>query len=359
MKKKLYLLLFGLLLVVVSMQGQTVIPKSIYETKPEDPEAYYFIPENYNLKIGDKSDVSDALQRAINQVKTEKNYGVLFIPEGKYRISKTIYIPPAIRLIGYGKNRPEFILSKNSPGYQKGNSTDNGKTYNYMFWFTGNLVTDGQRPIDANAGTFYSAISNINFTIEDGNPNAIALRAHFAQHGFVSHSVINAGKGKAGMYDVGNEMENVYFIGGDYGVMANRTSPGWPMMMIDLLFEGQRSAAILANHSDLTIVNMEVKDTPIAIEMKQGVFNRIYLEEGYLTNVDRGVVVGVDYNAHNQLNIVNTYCNNVKVAVDLAHGEDIVSANYRNYHIKNLTSGLIVDDLNDDSNYETVYYMVP
>jgi hypothetical protein len=359
MKKKLYLLLFGLLLVVVSMQGQTVIPKSIYETKPEDPEAYYFIPENYNLKIGDKSDVSDALQRAINQVKTEKNYGVLFIPEGKYRISKTIYIPPAIRLIGYGKNRPEFILSKNSPGYQKGNSTDNGKTYNYMFWFTGNLVTDGQRPIDANAGTFYSAISNINFTIEDGNPNAIALRAHFAQHGFVSHSVINAGKGKAGMYDVGNEMENVYFIGGDYGVMANRTSPGWPMMMIDLLFEGQRSAAILANHSDLTIVNMEVKDTPIAIEMKQGVFNRIYLEEGYLTNVDRGVVVGVDYNAHNQLNIVNTYCNNVKVAVDLAHGEDIVSANYRNYHIKNLTSGLIVDDLNDDSNYETVYDIVP
>lgn len=359
MKGRLHLLMCGLLFVVAAMQGQTVITGSIYETRPDDADAYYFIPENYDFKAGGKSDVSDALQTAINQVKREKNFGVLFIPEGKYKISRTIYIPPAIRLIGYGKNRPEFILTKNSPGFQKKNSTDNDETYNYMFWFTGNLVTESQRPADANAGTFYSAISNINFTIEDGNPNAIALRTHFAQHGFINHSVINAGKGKAGMYDVGNEMENIYIIGGDYGVMANRTSPGWPMMMIDLLFEGQRSAAILANHSDLTIVNMEVKNTPIAIEMKQGAFNRIYLEEGYFTDVDRGVVVGVDYYANNQLNIVNTYCNNVKVAVDLTDSEDIVRANTRNYHIKNLTSGLIVSDLNNNSKYETVYDIVP
>lgn len=359
MKGRLHLILCSLLLVAMSIQGQTVITSSMYETRPADDDAYYFIPENYDFKSDGKTDVSDALQTAINQVKTERNFGVLFIPEGKYKISKTIYIPPAIRLIGYGKNRPEFILTKNSPGYQKGNSIEGAEAYNYMFWFTGNLVTENQRPTDATAGTFYSAISNIDFTIEDGNPNAIALRAHFAQHGFVSHSVINAGKGKAGMYDVGNEMENVYFIGGDYGVMANRTSPGWPMMMIDLLFEGQRNAAILANHSDLTIVNMEVKNTPIAIEMKQGVFNRIYLEDGFLTNVEKGVVVGVDYNAHNQLNIVNTYCNNVKVAVDIPYGEDVVSTNVRNYYIKNLTSGLIVDDLNDNSKYETVYDIVP
>lgn len=270
MKGKIRLLIFGLLLFTISLQGQTVNTKSVYDSKPVDSDAYYFTPENYDFKLDGKSDVSDALQKAINQVKVEKNFGVLFIPEGKYKISKTIYIPPAIRLIGYGKERPEFILSKNTPGFQKPNSSDNSNPYNYMFWFTGNLVTEKSRPSDATAGTFYSGISNINFKIEDGNPNAIALRAHFAQHGFVSHSVINTGKGKAGMYDVGNEMENVYFIGGEYGVMANRTSPGWPMMMIDLLFESQRNAAILANQSDLTIVNMEVKNTPVAIEMKEG-----------------------------------------------------------------------------------------
>ena len=50
-------------------------------------------------------DVSDALQAAINQVKKERNFGILFIPEGKYKISKTIYIPGAIRLIGYGEKQ--------------------------------------------------------------------------------------------------------------------------------------------------------------------------------------------------------------------------------------------------------------
>lgn len=359
MKGKIRLLICGLLLFTISVQGQTVNTKSVYDSKPVDSDAYYFTPENYGFKFDEKSDLSDALQKAINQVKTEKNFGVLFIPEGKYRISKTIYIPPAIRLIGYGKERPEFILSKNTPGFQKPNSSDNSNPYNYMFWFTGNLVTENSRPGDATAGTFYSGISNINFKIEDGNPNAIALRAHFAQHGFVSHSIINAGKGKAGMYDVGNEMENVYFIGGEYGVMANRTSPGWPMMMIDLLFEGQRNAAILANQSDLTIVNMEVKNSPVAIEMKEGVYNRIYLEDSFLTNVNKGIVVGVDYNAHNQLNIVNTYCNNVKVAVDLVNEEDVVSENTKNFLIQNLTSGLIVNNLNDDSKYQTVYNIVP
>lgn len=91
-------------------------------------------------------DVSDALQAAINQVKKEKNFGILFIPEGKYKISKTIYIPTAIRLIGYGKNRPEFILAKNSPGFQEEVADDKGKA-KYMFWFTGAVVKEGEKPV--------------------------------------------------------------------------------------------------------------------------------------------------------------------------------------------------------------------
>ncbi len=186
--------------------------KSVYTLKFNDAEAFYFTPETYNIKADGKTDVSDELQKAINQVKTEKNFGILFIPEGKYKISKTIYIPKAIRLIGYGKNRPEFILGKNSPGFQAAEEK-------YMFWFTGNMVSEGDRPQDANPGTFYSAISNIDFTIEDGNPDAVALRTHYAQHSFVSHSVIQIGNGKAGISQLGNELEDVQFIGGDYGIV--------------------------------------------------------------------------------------------------------------------------------------------
>ena len=100
------------------MQLYAVQQNSIYTLKPNDPEAFYFTPENYQIKADGKMDVSDALQAAINQVKKEKNFGILFIPEGKYKISKTIYVPGSIRLIGYGKKRPEFILAKNSPGFQ-------------------------------------------------------------------------------------------------------------------------------------------------------------------------------------------------------------------------------------------------
>ena len=206
--------------------------ESVYTLKFNDPEAYFFTSENYNIKADGKTDVSDELQRAINQVKTEKNFGILFIPEGKYKISKTIYIPAAIRLIGYGEKRPEIILGKNSPGYQLEDDTDE----NYMIWFTGGIVSQGGQPRDAGAGTFYSAISNIDFTIEDGNPTAVALRTHFAQHGFVSHSKINIGKGKAGISEVGNEMENVQFLGGDYGIITGPTSPSWPMMMVATCF---------------------------------------------------------------------------------------------------------------------------
>ena len=179
--KRLTTNLLMLLLGMLSMQLYAVELNSIYPMKPNDPEAFYFTPENYPIKADGKMDVSDALQAAINQVKKEKNFGILFIPEGKYKISKTIYIPTAIRLIGYGKNRPEFILAKNSPGFQEEVPSDKGKA-KYMFWFTGGMVKEGEKPRDAGASTFYSAMSNINLRIEDGNPHAVALRTHFAQH---------------------------------------------------------------------------------------------------------------------------------------------------------------------------------
>ena len=107
--------------------------ESVYSQRPDDPEAFYFTPGNYGVRADGKMDVSLALQAAINQVKVERNFGILFIPEGKYLISKTIYIPAAIRLIGYGKKRPEFILAKNSPGYQQEVAADKGKA-NYMYY---------------------------------------------------------------------------------------------------------------------------------------------------------------------------------------------------------------------------------
>ena len=346
---------FGLL------SGQVYSDKStsVYQKKPVDSEAFYFTPENYNFKMDGKTDVSDALQTAINQVKTEKNYGILFIPEGKYRISKTIYIPGSIRLIGYGVNRPEIILIKNSPGYQL---PDSASKYpeKYMIFFTGGLVTEGSQPGDAGAGTFYSAITNINLRIEDGNPFAVGMRTHFAQHGFVSHMIINTGKGRAGISEVGNEMEDVSFFGGDYGIISGQTSPSWPISVIDTYFEGQRKAAIQCHSTGYALVNMHVKNVPVAVEIMEGDYDRLYMENCLFDNVkNAGIIISMEEHSLTQVNLLNIDCRNVPVLASYRQSGKKMEVTDKIYKVREFTYGLIMDDMIANSEYKTIFKTEP
>ena len=320
--------------------------QSIYTQAPDDPEALFFTPELFNIEADGTQDVSDALQSAINQVKREKNFGIVFIPEGQYRISKTIYVPKAIRIIGYGQNRPEFILAENTEGYQD--------DFNYLFWFTSNLVEEGVEPQDASAGTFYSAISNVDFRIEAGNPKAIALRTHFAQHSFVSHCTFHIGEGYAGIYDLGNEIEDLQFFGGEYGISTSRTSPGWPMMMVDLYFEGQRRAAVLSRNTGMTIVSMHVKNTPVAIELQEGISDRLFMEDCLWENVQKGVVVGVENKTNNQINLVNIFCRQVEVPVYFSPSGKSINQKGDQYRINHFVYGLTMEDMGDQSSFSTL-----
>ncbi len=307
---------------------------SAYTQRPDDPEAFYFTPENYGFKADGKSDVTDALQEAINQVKREKNFGILFLPEGNYRISKTIQIPSSIRLIGYGKKRPVIYLGADTPGFQT--------TQNYMIWFTGGLAQEGRKPSDAGAGTFYSAVSNVDFRIDKGNPQAVAIRAHFAQHGFINHCDIRIGLGKAGMYDVGNELEDVRFYGGEYGI------------------EGQRKAAVYSKEVGFTIVNMHVKNTPVAFEMAENLADRLHVENSLWENVsEAGVRVSVEGNTFSQLNLVNVDCRNVPVLVGYAQSGKKVAGKAKMYRVKEFIYGLVYQDLNDVSSFREICEIEP
>ena len=327
--------------------------ESVYTQRPDDPEAFYFTPENYNIKADGKTDVSEAFQAAINQVKTEKNFGILFIPEGKYLISKTIHVPAAIRLIGYGKNRPEIILGKNTPGYQS--------EQNYMIWFVSSVSqAAGQPPQDANAGTFYSALSNINMRIETGNPKAVAIRSHFAQHGFISHSNFYIGDGYAGIYEVGNELENVRFYGGDYGITSGRTSPGWPVTLIDSYFEGQRKAAILTREVGLAIINMYAKNVPVAFEMQENFPDRLHIENSYFENISKaGIIVSVENSAFSQLNLMNLHCKNVPTLVHYLQSGKKEEVKEQLYQVKDYTYGLVLKDLVTPSQFAKIKDIVP
>ncbi|SEP02131.1 SMP-30/Gluconolaconase/LRE-like region-containing protein [Mucilaginibacter gossypiicola] len=333
--------------------------KSIYHARLQDSDAVYFTPENFKIKADGKTDVSDELQAAITKVKTEHNFGVLFIPEGKYLISKTIFIPTAVRLIGYGKNRPQIILAKNSPGFQTADENDKGHA-RYMFWFVSNLSKPGDEVHDAGASTFYSSISNVNLKIEDGNPYAVAMRTHFAQHSFIAHVDINIGKGLAGMFDVGNEMEDVRFFGGQYGIYTTKPSPGWQFMMVDTYFEGQREAAIRTQEAGLTIVRMNVKHVPTVISINPNYHEKLFMEDCRFDGVSGpAIIISNEDNAFNQINLRNVICRNVPVLASYRRSSKTTPGAANIYRVKNFTYGLQMDGLDTDPQYKTINEQEP
>ena len=168
--------------------------------------------------------------------------GIVFLPQGRYRISRTLYMWPGVRLFGVGSKRPVFILAPNTPGFQRGVGS--------MIFFTGNKpeASGETRPIpvppptsvpfdprigDANSGTFYSAMANVDFEIGAGNPSATGVRFHAAQHAYLSHIDFHLGSALAGIYQVGNIGQDLRFFGGRYGILAEKTSPAWQYTLLD------------------------------------------------------------------------------------------------------------------------------
>jgi sugar lactone lactonase YvrE len=328
---------------------------SVYTQRPDDPEALYFAPPTYAINADGKGDVSAELQRAINDVKRLRNFGILFVPEGRYRLSRTIYIPPGVRLIGYGKRRPEFILAARSPGFDREVPADKGKA-KYLFWFTGGMVendANGRVP-DASAGTFYSAMSNVDIRIEKGNPHAVALRTHYAQHSFVSYMTIWIGEGKAGLFDAGNEMENVAFYGGDYGIYTTKSSPGWPVMLVDATFEGQRKAAIRCQESGLAMVNLHVSRVPRVFDIDANYCDKLFLENSYISDVSEALVsVANENNSNNQINFRDVYCRDVPVLASYARSGTRTEVAHKIYLIRDYTHGLCLESLDAEPAYRT------
>ena len=89
--------------------------QSVFTEKPDDPGAIVLTAEQFGVKADGVADDSDGLQRAVDQSRG----GLVFVPEGRYRLTKTVYVPVGTRVIGYGKTRPVFVLGANTPGFQE------------------------------------------------------------------------------------------------------------------------------------------------------------------------------------------------------------------------------------------------
>jgi hypothetical protein len=84
---------------------------------------------------------------------------IVFLAEGHYRLSHTIYLWSGIRLIGYGEHRPTLVLGDNTPGFEKGH--DFLGTGRYVLQFASRRPAESGPIIDANEFTFYSGASNV------------------------------------------------------------------------------------------------------------------------------------------------------------------------------------------------------
>jgi Pectate lyase superfamily protein/SMP-30/Gluconolactonase/LRE-like region len=311
---------------------------SYYPARPNDAKAVYLSADNFPVKGDGIADDSAVLQQAINKVRETTNQGILFVPAGRYRLTKTIYIWPGIRLIGFGAARPTLVLAASTPGFQQGPA--------YMMFFAGGGPSPNASPVDANPGTFYSAISNIDIEIQEGNPGAVGVRAHYAQHCFLAHMDFHIGSGLAGIHDGGNVVQDVHFYGGEYGIWTRKPSPGWQFTVIDATFEGQREAAIREREAGLTLIRPQFKDVPTAISIDAQFSDELWIKDGRMENITGpAVIVSNEYSARTEINMENVVCRSVPVFVSYRESGKGVAGPSETYQVKTFSHGLYYEDI--------------
>jgi sugar lactone lactonase YvrE len=325
-----------------------LLASSYYPARLDDPKAIYLTPENFAVKGDGIADDSAVLQQAINQIQEKTNQGILFVSPGRYRLSRTVYIWPGIRLIGFGPTRPAFVLAANTPGFQQGPS--------YMLFFAGARRIANAPPPDANPGTFYSAISNIDIEIQDGNPGAVGIRARYAQHCFLAHMDFHIGSGLAGIHDGGNVAQDLHFYGGQYGIWTRKPSPGWQFTLIDSAFEGQREAAIREHEAGLTLIRPQFKNVPTAISIDPGYSEELWIKDARIDNISGpAIIISNENSARTEINMENVACRKVPIFATYRESGKRVVAPAELYAVKTFSHGLQYSDIGSVPAIQDVY----
>jgi len=350
----------ALMLAAGAAQAVPAVPAasvSAYPAMPVDPRAVVV------RATGDgATDDSAAIQAALDQAANGGQGGLVFLPSGRYRITRSLLIPLAVRLYGVGPTRPVLLLAPGTPGFQKG-------VANMVIFTGGDQYQVGKVPVpvpsavpfsekvrDANSSTFYSALSNVDFEIKDGNPAAAAVRMHTAQHSNLSHIDFHIGTGLAGVYQVGNLAYNLRFYGGRYGILAEKTSPAWQFTLMDSRFEGQRDAAIREHEAGLTMVNVDIRDTPVGIEIDRGYGDWLWGKDVRFENVGKAaLIVSNEDNVYTQVGLQNASARNVPTFVRFRDSGRTLAGKGRDYRVTEFNYGLFVDRMGEPGRFATSY----
>ncbi len=350
-----------LTLVLVAAPVSATAGGSVYLSAPDDRMAVTV------KAVGDgKADDTGAIQVAIDTAAKSGAGGIVWLPSGRYRISRSLLIPPAVRLFGVGPTRPVLMLGDRAPGFDKGVVT--------MVIFTGaDQYATGPVPVpvpsalpaspsvrDANSGTFYSALSNVDFEMGKGNPAAAGVRMRIAQHAFLSHIDFRLDSGFAGIYQAGNLGEDLHFHGGRYGIVSEKTSPAWQFTLIDSTFEGQREAAIREHEVDLTLINITIRDTPTGIDIDRGYSDSLWGKDVRFERISKAAVVISNENSpFTQIGFDNAVANRVPVFARFRDTGKTVKGPGASYRVNAFNYGLKIDDLGQMGHFATNFQAEP
>jgi len=364
-------MLVRVLTVVFASMAAAAHADSFYTQCPDDPKAVTVA--RASAQAGSADD-SGAIQQAIDTVQSTVRQGLVLLPSGRYRLTRVLNVWPGIRVIGCGPTRPVLFLAANTPGYQ--DPTDES----YMVFFAGRRpgANDAGRPApqkrisgkhglnlsqpwDATPGTFYSALTNIDLETSGGNPGAVGVRARYAQHCFLSHVDFRLGADTlAGIHDGGNELENVRFFGGQYGIITRKPSPGWPFVLVDATFEGQRLAAIKTHEAGLTLIHPVIRKTPVAISIDPDYGEQLWIKDGRLEDIsEAAIVISRENSPRTQIGAEGVVCRNVPVFASFRESGKTLKGPSASYSVATLSHGLHYEHLAAAGSVKTVFDAAP
>ncbi len=341
--------LLALLLAGASRAGAA----SVVTAPPDDPAAVTLAAPVFGVHGDGTSDDSAAIQAAVDKAATTPAGGIVLVPSGRYRLTRTVYVWRGVRLIGYGRTRPVFLLAPDTPGFQQG--------IGLMVMFThaspaappppgvrvpfpppGTVPARGDIP-DATPSTFYPGMSNIDFEIGDGNPAAVAIRFHVAQHGVLSHMDFHVGSGLAALTEIGNEAEDLRIYGGRYGILTDNTSPFWQFTLIDSVFEGQREAAIREHMAGLTLVRDTFRNVPVAIDIDPHYSDQLWVKDSRFEHVSlAAIAISNERNPTTEVSVDNATCAGVPVFATFRESGRTTAGPAAIYRVARFNYGLVV-----------------
>jgi hypothetical protein len=404
------LILLGAIVFAAPASDAAAGADSYYTVRLDDPKAIYVTRGDFGVRADGVADDTEGLQRAIDQAGATVDRRVVFVPEGRYRLTRSLYVWPGVRVIGYGATRPVLVLGAQTPGYQDAE--------NFLVFFAGRRpdapgagtsagtsagvggpgsapavaaaggassaaaassragATSGavaapwaiprewipplearavgrgglniSYPLDATPGTFYSAMSNIDIEIQDGNPRAVGVRARYAQHCYLAHMDFRVGSAMAGLHDGGNFAEDVHFHGGQYGIVTRKPSPGWQFTLVDATFDGQAKAAIKTHEAGLTLIHPRFARVPTAIEMDPDYVEELWIKDGRMEDISGpAIVISREHSLRNEINMEDVICRNVPTFARFRESGKTVAgpAAGHAYVVKTFSHGWLYEDI--------------